>query len=450
MMVSGKRLGIVAALALTGFLLGSIWYWDSSEPTVDWSVPSGAVGSKTRINLMIQDEGRGLRSVELDLLQSGNRQNLVSEIYDPTWFWQPGEQQRSIGFSVETSVSEGALSEGELWLEVTARDQPNWWLWSRETFERRTFILDLTPPQIEVLSGQHYIRQGGSEAVRYRVSEDTVASGVQVGERFFRGAALSEQGMKGSLCLFALGHDQSSETSMWLWAEDAAGNRSRVSFWKKAFPVHFRSRRIPLSARFIDKVVMEISDRTKPFVREETPLETFLKINGQLRQINHQQIEKISRDSIPRLLWDQAFLQLSNSQVESAFADHRDYYYQDKKVDEQTHLGFDLASVANSPVECGNDGIVIYADYLGIYGNCVLVDHGLGLLSLYGHLSQIEVQKGQPVERGQTLGRTGQTGLAGGDHLHFSIFLQGVQVNPLEWWDPRWVELHVLSKARTD
>ena len=128
MMVSGRRLGIVAALALTGFLLGSIWYWDSSEPTVDWSVSSGAVGSKTRINLMIQDEGRGLRSVELTLLQSGNRQNLVSEIYAPTWFWQQGEQQRSIGFSAETSVSEGALSEGELWLEVTARDQPNWWL----------------------------------------------------------------------------------------------------------------------------------------------------------------------------------------------------------------------------------------------------------------------------------------------------------------------------------
>ena len=173
----------------------------------------------------------------------------------------------------------------------------------------------------------------------------------------------------------------------------------------------------------------------------------FLKINGKLRQINHQKIENLTQNSAPQLLWKQSFLQLSNSKVESAFADHRSYYYRNKKVDEQTHLGFDLASVANSPIESGNDGIVVYADYLGIYGNCVLVDHGLGLLSLYGHLSQIEVQMGQSVERGQILGRTGQTGLAGGDHLHFSIFLQGVQVNPLEWWDQRWVEQHVLSKS---
>ncbi|MFQ5929382.1 MAG: M23 family metallopeptidase, partial [Acidobacteriota bacterium] len=152
------------------------------------------------------------------------------------------------------------------------------------------------------------------------------------------------------------------------------------------------------------------------------------------------------RQSAGRVLWSEPFLQLSKSQVESAFADHRTYYYQGRKVDQQTHLGFDLASLAHSPVECANDGIVVFAGYLGIYGNSVLVDHGLGLLSLYGHLSSIEVQKGRWVKRGEILGRTGQTGLAAGDHLHFSLILQGVQVNPLEWWDQRWVREHVLAK----
>ena len=445
MMSFRKQLIRVMVMVLVCFFLASIWYWDSSEPNVDWSGSLEVVGSKTKIHLIIQDEDRGLKSIEVALLQLGKRQIVQSENYSPTWFWQNGELRRPVNISIEALLGEGELSEGEFWLEIIARDHPNWWLWSREIFERQRFVLDLTPPNIELLSTQHYIRQGGSEAISYRVSKDTVASGVQVGERIFRGTLL--QGGRNSLCLFALAHDQSIGTDMWLWAEDAAGNRSRINFWKKVFPVRSRSRRIFLSTRFINKVTTEISDRANRFLQEETPLKTFLKINGRLRQINHQKIENFTQNSAPQLLWNQSFLQLSNSKVESAFADHRSYYYRNKKVDEQTHLGFDLASVANSPIESGNDGIVVYADYLGIYGNCVLVDHGLGLFSLYGHLSQIEVQTGQSVERGQILGSTGQTGLAGGDHLHFSIFLQGVQVNPLEWWDQRWVEQHVLSKS---
>jgi murein DD-endopeptidase MepM/ murein hydrolase activator NlpD len=134
--------------------------------------------------------------------------------------------------------------------------------------------------------------------------------------------------------------------------------------------------------------------------------------------------------------------------VESSFADHRTYYYRGEPVDEQIHFGFDLASLARSPVEASNGGNVVYAEYLGIYGNCVILDHGLGLFSLYGHLSSIDVEKGQAVARGQSLGRTGQTGLAGGDHLHYSMIVQGVQVTPLEWWDPNWVRLHVIEKLR--
>jgi murein DD-endopeptidase MepM/ murein hydrolase activator NlpD len=233
---------------------------------------------------------------------------------------------------------------------------------------------------------------------------------------------------------------------MSVWAEDAAGNRNQTSFWKRAFPVNFRKRNIQLSESMINAVVPEILAHTD-MPQGESVLETFLEINGRLREINHQQIEEISRQSVGHLLWSGAFLQLSNSQVESAFADHRTYYYKSQKVDQQTHLGFDLASVAHGAVESANDGIVVYADYLGIYGNTVLVDHGLGLISLYGHLSSIEVQEGQGITKGAILGRTGQTGLAAGDHLHFSMMLQGVQVNPLEWWDERWVDQHILVKA---
>jgi murein DD-endopeptidase MepM/ murein hydrolase activator NlpD len=98
-------------------------------------------------------------------------------------------------------------------------------------------------------------------------------------------------------------------------------------------------------------------------------------------------------------------------------------------------------------VPAANDGRVVLADKLGIYGNCVVVDHGYGLQSIYGHLSEFAVKAGDTVKKGQSLGRSGSTGLAGGDHLHFSMQVDGVQVNPIEWWDEHWIKDRILSKV---
>jgi murein DD-endopeptidase MepM/ murein hydrolase activator NlpD len=130
----------------------------------------------------------------------------------------------------------------------------------------------------------------------------------------------------------------------------------------------------------------------------------------------------------------------------SGFADRRTYLYQGQAIDQQTHLGFDLASVVRAPIEATQNGIVVLAENLGIYGNTVILDHGLGVFSLYGHLSSIAVQAGQRVKRAAPLGQSGETGLAGGDHLHFSIMVQGVHVDPREWWDGKWVREHVTSE----
>ena len=445
-----KKLLLGMVLLGVLFLSYTLWNWDSSAPTVGWPVAPAVVGANSTIVLEIEDAGRGLQLIEVALSTSGNRQVVLSETHETPWSWQPGVNQRSLTFSPRTWLDEELLSEGEFFLEVTLRDQPNLWFWSHQVSSRRSFELDLTPPRIQVLTDQHYIRQGGSEAIVYRVSEDTQASGVQVGERIFQGYPLQNGDQETYICLFALAHDQAADSNMVLWAEDAAGNRRESSFWNKTFPVRFRYRDLQLSDSLIDSLLPEILERQTEITAQETPLETFLEINGRLRQLNHQQIEEISQHSMGELLWSEPFLQLSRSQVESLFADHRTYYYQGEPVDQQTHLGFDLASVSHGPVESANAGIVVFADYLGIYGNAVLVDHGLGLFSLYGHLSVLEVSRGQEVAAGQILGRTGETGLAAGDHLHFSMILQGVQVNPLEWWDPRWVQQHVLDRVSGD
>jgi len=441
-----KKLLVAVIVLSLSLLAWGIWNWDSSPPTISWVEASPSLGRQGKVRLEVLDSGNGLGMIKILLSNSDQSHSLLEETFPMPWPWQTRLKGRSLELAVDSWIDEGLLTEGQFRLEVRLRDHPNLLFWRRESFEQREFLLDLTPPRIRVLTSQHYIRQGGAESIVYTVSEDAVASGVSAGESQFRGYPLSTRGPGAHICLFALSYDQPADTPLRVWAEDAAGNRSEMGFWNKITPVKFRNRDITLPESFMNKVVPEILSYQDEVQDQGDLLSTFLEINGRLRRINQQQIAEISRQSLSQLLWDEAFMQLTNSKVESAFADRRTYYFQGQEVDQQTHLGFDLASVVHSPVEAANSGRVVFADYLGIYGNTVLVDHGLGLISLYGHLSSIEVQKGQEVERGETLGRTGQTGLAGGDHLHFSMILQGTEVNPLEWWDSRWVSLHVLSR----
>ncbi|HMF77591.1 MAG TPA: M23 family metallopeptidase, partial [Bryobacteraceae bacterium] len=104
------------------------------------------------------------------------------------------------------------------------------------------------------------------------------------------------------------------------------------------------------------------------------------------------------------------------------------------------------AQTAHTPVKAANSGKVIYADRLGIYGNCVIIDHGYSLQSLYGHMSQILVKVGDTVGKQQQIGISGSTGMAFGDHVHFSMLIGGYQVDPKEWWDEHWIHDRILSK----
>jgi len=421
--------------------------WDSTPPEVRWIDPPQIVGARTEIQVDINDRGRGLKSLRLRLRQQGKETVVHEESFDEGGFlWRDGTLERRLQLRLSDLAPREELREGPFTLEMRARDHASLGLWSRETVEEQEFRLDRTPPRIEVLSNQHYIRQGGSAAVRYRVSEQIDSSGVQVGDRIYAGYPVPSHEEGVYVCLFALGHDQDRATAMTVWAQDPAGNRGRENFWKRIFPGRFRKRNINISDRFMERVLPGIVERSQQVESSSDLLETFLEVNGSLRRVNNRQIAELAAQSASAPLWTEEFLQLSNSQVESSFADFRTYLYRGKKIDEQTHLGFDLASLAQAPVECSNDGVVIFAEYLGIYGNTVVVDHGLGLQSLYAHLSRFDVKVGEEVRKGQSLGRTGQTGLAGGDHLHFTMVLHGTQVNPIEWWDAAWVRKRVLSR----
>ena len=249
---------------------------------------------------------------------------------------------------------------------------------------------------------------------------------------------------------FALLHDQDLNAPVSVFARDAAGNEAMAQVEVKVFEKVFRKSRIDVNDAFLAKVVPPILANT-PALKVNDPsnlLESYLTINRELRKQNGATIMALAEKSAPDRLWQGPFKQLVNSAVESGFADHRTYIYQGRDVDQQVHLGFDLASTSAAPVQASNAGRIVLAEYLGIYGNCVVVDHGLGLQSLYAHLSSIGVKVGDTVTQGQELGRSGTTGLAGGDHLHFTMLLGGHPVTPIDWWSQQWVQDRVLRKLR--
>ena len=150
-------------------------------------------------------------------------------------------------------------------------------------------------------------------------------------------------------------------------------------------------RDLTIDDQFLDKVVNQIDPNGSGDL-----LARFLKINGEMRRANNQTLADLRLKTEPRNFCGRNhFKQLTNSQVESEFADVRSYIYKGKKVDQQVHLGFDLAVKAHTPVVAANDGKVVWAAPLGIYGNCIVVDHGYGLQSIYGHLSEIAVKEGE-------------------------------------------------------
>ncbi|HUH65246.1 MAG TPA: M23 family metallopeptidase, partial [Syntrophales bacterium] len=235
-------------------------------------------------------------------------------------------------------------------------------------------------------------------------------------------------------------------TSIKVTARDQGGNETTASLPCLIRKKKFRSDKMTLSDSFLQQKMPEFQSQA-PSLSGKTPIEIFMYVNGKMREDNDNAIREICRTSTPKQLWEGTFLRMKNASPMALFGDKRKYQYQGKVVGESTHMGVDLASTTNAPVEAANNGIVVHADYLGIYGNFIVLDHGFGFFTLYGHLNSISVKKGQEVKKGDVMGNTGSTGLAGGDHLHFGMFIGGQFANPQEWWDPHWIADNVTKKT---
>jgi murein DD-endopeptidase MepM/ murein hydrolase activator NlpD len=315
----------------------------------------------------------------------------------------------------------------------------------------------LERPRVAVVSMHHFVNHGGAEAVVYRASPDDAHSGVTVGDIEYPGFPAAGANLPGitvadpalRIAFFALRHDQDLKTPIRLFARDEAGNVAHADFEYRVYPKPFKKSRIEVSEQLLTQVVPTILEGTKEINPQGQPIEKFVAVNSELRRKNNEKIASFASQTAPEILWrGGVFHPFTNTGVQSAFADYRTYVYKGKEVDQQVHLGFDLASFQTTPIVAANRGKVMFADELGIYGNTVILDHGMGVQSLYAHLSSIDVKVGDMVEKEQQLGRSGRTGMALGDHLHFTMLVNGQMVNPVEWWDAHWIEDRIVRKIR--
>lgn len=448
----------IAGIVVLGGAIGAAAAWitagNAPGPSLTFIEPA-AVGRLGELVLEIETPGGDLDSLEVTLEQGDASfpvyrmgealaAPLAHESDDRLVLREPlGREQFE------------ALREGDARLTAHAVRPVLFGYREAETTATHGFEVRLRPPIINVQSQFHYINHGGSELVVYRVSPAAERTGVRVGDDEYPGFPAAGAGVAGAddslyVAFFALTWDQDVNTPITVFAVDELGNESTVGFDKRVFDKQFRHSTITITDSFLQKVVPPILQNSPNF-RVDDPtdlLASYLAINGEMRRENDAYIASLAEKTSPEILWHGAFKQLTNTAVESGFADQREYLYKGEVVDHQTHLGFDLASTAAAPVTAANSGRIVHAGWLGIYGNCVIVDHGMGLMSLYAHLSSIDVNVGDAVAKDELLGHSGSTGLAGGDHLHFTMLLNGQAVTPIDWWSRQWVEDRILRKLR--
>jgi murein DD-endopeptidase MepM/ murein hydrolase activator NlpD len=440
------RLIAVGVGAVTVLVAGLV-YWrmfDTQTPRVVLEHDPAAVGRTAGLDLTIQARGfPGLRRVMVDLVSQGQRHTLLQEDYPPGGLFSRGTQERTL--HIEADLTARGIVEGPAQVEVFA-DTHAWHIFSPRAEPQLTHpvTVDLTPPGIELLTTQHNLRLGGAGLAVVRLSPDAKEVGVEVEQYRFpvtRGY-FADQNV--ALALFAVPQDVSPTSRPRIRAADEVGNVRMVEVPSRIRTWSFADRTIPIDDQFLQRKVPELLS-TNGLPAEADLVKGYLEINRNLRRASEEKLRAVTAKSAPEPLWDGPFHRQSNSAPMSGFADRRTYMYGGQAIDHQVHLGFDLASVRRAPIEATQHGVVVYAGNLGIYGNTVVIDHGLGLFSLYGHLSTIGVHVGQQVQVRDHLGQSGETGLAGGDHLHFSTMVYGTHVDPREWWDGKWIRDHVTS-----
>jgi hypothetical protein len=407
----------VLAILVLGFLSGILNF---SKPTVEYK-NAPFVGQSSNIVLFLKDEKPGLKDVKVYI----NQGNTSIKVYDANL---DGKKEESLTIKLEPKKYNILEGKGSIVVEV--RDNS---LLKNKTIFTKDVTFDFTPPTVSILNYTSNMINGGTGFVFFQSNENIKNAQVYVADVPFKCLNLNQK----YVCPFSLPYYFDSPRPVTLTVSDYADNKSTHSLNINFKWINYAKSILDLDDNFIQTKVKPLSDKDI-----QDPVELFRYVNVQVRKRNEDLIhKKTSECKNVYPMFEGDFIYLENSAKLGGFADYRKYRYNGQIIEgaDAYHKGFDFASVKNADVKASNNGEVVFAGFLGIYGNSIIIDHGLCIYTLYSHLSQINVKEGEKVKKGQLIGKTGATGLAVGDHLHYGVLVDGIEVNPIEWFDIKWL-----------
>lgn len=426
----------IVLIASIGFA-GYIFFKDLDGPAVQITPATGRIGPSAILKASLTDAS-GIRSLVVGI----RKNNVLNVIFEKHFNeYLPMRE-------VEIPLKNAQLREGGFEMEIRATDGSLAGFGQGNT---RTLLLpmrfDTQPPRISIKTMPPNVHRGGTAVIRYVIDEDVQKSGVLVAGYFVPGY-LQKDGSY--LCFFPFPYTMTAKdykNAVEITATDLAGNETKSRLTLMAFERTFKNDKIDLSDNFLSTVEQKLKHLAPD---TKSPLECYLYINNQVRAANVDMLRNIKSDTASAILWSGSFTRLPRGAPRAGFGDHRFFTYQGKQVAESYHLGFDLASIRNAEIPAANNGRVIFTGDTGIYGNLAIIDHGLGVMTLYSHMSEIFIKAGEVAGKGQVIGKTGETGLAFGDHLHFGILVGGIEVTPLEWLDSKWIKDNITDRIGTE
>ncbi len=417
-----------------------ILFFEGEKPVINLQQSSAFLGKEGVIKYTITDGKSGIHTISVYGTQGNVKKMLHSVTFPRTKYTGtigPLESSETVTFDVP---KEG-FTEGDMTISVEATDfSLRGWLTGNLAIASKQVTVDTVPPQIQLIHSEKYISPGGSGIAIYRLSDKDSRNGVNMNGLFNPGFPVGSGKDSIYISFFALPFDTEKIDTLNVSATDSAGNNTVVPFTTVYKKADQKQDTIAISDGFLDAKIPEFQQHY-PEMQGEF-INKYLYANSTVRDQNNSKISELCKNPWPERLWKDHFARMPGSS-RAGYADHRTYYYKGQAIDQQVHLGMDIASTSRAEVRAANIGKIVFSDYLGIYGNMILVDHGQGVFSLYSHLSQINVAPGDMVDQKTVLGLTGTTGMAGGDHLHFSMLVNGVFVTPKEWWDQHWVDVTI-------
>jgi murein DD-endopeptidase MepM/ murein hydrolase activator NlpD len=394
---------------------------------------------KTPLLVKVSDSN-GIKRVLAQISDGENNITLINQQYS--------DSKKEVEFNITFPKTGFYSKKNQYILTFEAIDNSFWnFFMGNKAVKTSTVTVDIKQPSVYVVANSYKITKGGSGAVIFK-AEDENLKDVYIQTNYgkqFKASRFNDKGYY--IAIVAWPVDQQTFSAE-VVASDLAGNvaKSRIKYFLQ--DKNYKSSTIKLADNFLTSSVSPLAAEFAPAETSDlSPLEQFVFINEKIRQNSIATIQSVTSvvthdKPFTRI---RPFFPLRNGAVVAGFGDFRVYEYNKSKVSQSYHLGLDMASTAEAEIVLSNPGKVAYAAENGIYGNMILIDHGLGVYSLYAHCSSIAVSEGEEVIGGQVIGRTGKTGFVFGDHLHFGIVVQGIEVRPEEWLDEKWLKENIFD-----